>query len=285
MYPQLFPNVVVRDTDRIVPYTLCLQEHADYFIPHRHHYVEFSYVIRGEGTETVDGKVHPLLPGTFSLLLPSQIHTLHAGADTPVTFYVGGIGLDLLSGMDPLLGGLEDRLLRVSETLPSFVRYQDADAGRMEEHFRIMLRCLAEPDPWSSPLFLAHLIEVFAEFDKRRRIDTPFHHPAPTRTDQRAIVHYVQAHANEPLTLRHLSERFHRSESAISAGFKRLMGSTYLDFLHELRIRDACALLRSTSLSVTEVALEVGFESYETFSRAFRKRMGTGAQKWRKTVQ
>ena len=44
----------------------------------------------------------------------------------------------------------------------------------------------------------------------------------------------------------------------------------------------ACALLRASNLSITEVAVEVGYESYETFARAFRKRRGMSAASWRK---
>ena len=106
----------------------------------------------------------------------------------------------------------------------------------------------------------------------------------PTRGDFRQIVQYVRTHSNEPLSLRHLAGQFHRSEASISAGFKRLMGGSYLDFLHELRVRDACALLRASSLSVTEVAVEVGYESYETFARVFRQRKGMSATAWRKRV-
>ena len=48
------------------------------------------------------------------------------------------------------------------------------------------------------------------------------------------------------------------------------------------KVSDACALLRASNLSITEVAVEVGYESYETFARAFRKRRGMSAASWRK---
>ena len=321
MIPHLFREVMIRDTDRAVPFTLCLQEHADYFVPHRHHYIEFSYVVRGAGTETVDGRVHPLLPGTFSLLLPSQVHTLHARPETPVSLYVGGFGLGSLSGLDSLTGGLERRLLLAPAELPSQVRFLGEDALRMEERFRDMLARYEGNGAWDSSLFLARLLEVLAVFDETRRAGfLPVADPdkalretgaeagaklagaadrakiagavqagqaglvaqAAERSDFRHIVHYIQTHANEPISLRHLAQRFHRSESSISAGFQRLMGGSYLDFLHDLRIRDACALLRASSLSVTEVAVEVGYESYETFARVFRQRKGMPASAWRR---
>lgn len=288
MYPHLFRDLVVRDTDSIVPYTLGLQVHADYFVPHRHHFIEFSYVIQGEGTETVDGHVHPLRPGTFSLLLPSQVHTLHASADKPISLYVGGLDVGNLSHRIPLLDSVERMLLQAQDNLPSHVHFSGEEAASMEILFKEMAVHLQEQDGWAEAMFIARLTEALSRFDKARRprniaLETPA--PAmPTRGDFRQIVQYVRTHSNEPLSLRHLAGQFHRSEASISAGFKRLMGGSYLDFLHELRVRDACALLRASSLSVTEVAVEVGYESYETFARVFRQRKGMSATAWRKRV-
>ena len=285
MHPHLFRDLVVRDTDHVVPYTIGLQEHADYFVPHRHHFIEFSYVIRGEGTETVDGRVHPLRPGTFSLLLPSQVHTLHADADNPVSLYVGGIDPGSLPEPAPLMDDLARLLLHAPENLPAHVRFLDEEAVKMEILFREMLVHHSGQGAWDPLLFFARLFEALALFDQKRRIIpvSPSHPSAsPERSDFRHIVHYIQTHVNEPLTLRFLAERFHRSDSSISAGFRRLMGGSCHDFLNDLRIRDACALLRSSSLSVTAVAMEVGFESYETFARVFRQRKGMTATSWRR---
>lgn len=303
MHPELFREVTIRDTDRVVPYTLCLQTPADYFVPHRHNYIEFSYVIAGEGTEETDGRVHPLVPGTFSLLLPAQVHTLHARPEHPVSFYVGGVSLDVLAGLEPVAGGLERLLLEAPPELPSHVRFRDGDAMRVEQLFQEMLALVSGEDAWDRIRFLARLFEVFALFDLQRRAEHPLppstrvradsaetaeSNPAsgvsaaPQPSDFRHIVRYVQQHANEPISLRMLSERFHRSESSISAGFRRLMGGSYLDFLHDLRIREACALLRATSLTVTQVAVEVGYESYETFARVFRQRKGMSARAFRR---
>ncbi len=302
MHPELFREVTVRDTDRVVPYTLCLQTPADYFVPHRHNYIEFSYVIGGEGIEETDGQVHPLVPGTFSLLLPAQIHTLHARPEHPISFYVGGVSLDVLAALEPVAGNLESRLLEAPPELPSHVRFRDADAARVGQLFHEMLERVSGEDAWDRIRFLGRLLEVFALFDGQRRIGWPqavtrkplssgvaegtapvCGSPAvPQSSDFRHIVRYVRLHANEPISLRMLSERFHRSESSISAGFRRLTGGSYLDFLHDLRIREACALLRATSLSVTQVAVEVGFESYETFARVFRQRKGMSARAFRR---
>lgn len=73
------------------------------------------------------------------------------------------------------------------------------------------------------------------------------------------------------------------SVPAISSGFKRLTGENYLTYLHGIRIKNACSLLRTAhTLSVMDIALEVGYNSYETFARVFRRQMGVTAMGYRK---
>ena len=56
--------------------------------------------------------------------------------------------------------------------------------------------------------------------------------------------------------------------------FRAALGVTPMAFLRELRIRRAEALLRTTWTPVSQVAAEVGFESFSAFSRCFRRARG-----------
>jgi len=43
------------------------------FRPHRHDFLEFSYVIDGRGSESINDAKHQMLPGTFTFVLPYQV--------------------------------------------------------------------------------------------------------------------------------------------------------------------------------------------------------------------
>jgi AraC-like DNA-binding protein len=53
--------------------------------------------------------------------------------------------------------------------------------------------------------------------------------------------------------------------------FKKRIGQNFVDYLHHVRIRHACVLLKSTKMTVSEIAIEVGYGSFSTFSRVFRE--------------
>jgi AraC-like DNA-binding protein len=88
-----------------------------------------------------------------------------------------------------------------------------------------------------------------------------------------------------PLDVPALAREAHASTAHFSRSFKRAFGETPHRYLLTRRIERAKELLRGTFLSVTEVSLEVGFQSLGSFSTAFRDLVGEPpsayARRWR----
>ncbi|MNI52474.1 Arabinose operon regulatory protein [compost metagenome] len=82
-----------------------------------------------------------------------------------------------------------------------------------------------------------------------------------------------------------LAVHFHFSMSHLSELFKKYVGQNFVFFLHELRIRHALGLLKSTQMSVSEIAYDVGFGSYKTFSRVFRQMKQMTPMEFRKLTE
>ncbi|MFQ9985893.1 MAG: helix-turn-helix transcriptional regulator, partial [Lachnospiraceae bacterium] len=64
------------------------------------------------------------------------------------------------------------------------------------------------------------------------------------------------------------------SPSYLSAYFSSVMKMRIFDYIEQVRVNHARLLLRSTELSVLEVALQSGFRSSSYFNRVFKKIMG-----------
>lgn len=63
--------------------------------------------------------------------------------------------------------------------------------------------------------------------------------------------------------------------------FRRQTGFAPIDFLIRLRIQHACRLLDTTSLSITEIATESGYQDPYYFTRCFRRVMGCAPRDYR----
>lgn len=71
------------------------------------------------------------------------------------------------------------------------------------------------------------------------------------------------------------------SPAHFSRTFRDTFGETPHRYLQRRRIERACALLRDSERTVTEIAMEVGFDSLGTFSRTFRAVVGRSPTRFR----
>jgi len=81
-------------------------------------------------------------------------------------------------------------------------------------------------------------------------------------------------------TVEGMAEQVHMSRSRFSSTFSELFGETPQDFLIHTRLRHAIILITNTSLSMSEIAEESGFQSPYYFSRMFAKRIGCPPSKY-----
>jgi AraC-like DNA-binding protein len=93
---------------------------------------------------------------------------------------------------------------------------------------------------------------------------------------------FVETHFAEPLTLADLAGQAHLSVSRFSAEFRQHMRASPMEYLLQLRLRQAIHFLRDRNLSVAEVAERTGFNDPFYFSRQFRRHHGHSPLQYRK---
>jgi AraC-like DNA-binding protein len=81
---------------------------------------------------------------------------------------------------------------------------------------------------------------------------------------------YMAQHLDQPLQVATLAARANISPSHFFALFKRRIGSAPMDYFTRLRMQRACRLLERTTLSVKEIASELGYDDPFYFSRVFK---------------
>jgi AraC family transcriptional regulator len=95
------------------------------------------------------------------------------------------------------------------------------------------------------------------------------------------VLDYIREHLTDDLSLETLADVAHFSPFHFHRIFTALTGETLNDAVGRLRLERAAALLRgSPRLAITQAALDSGFNSVSSFSRAFKKRYGFSARSW-----
>jgi AraC-like DNA-binding protein len=122
---------------------------------------------------------------------------------------------------------------------------------------------------------LAHIAAALA---RRRELGSE-----PQRLVRR-VVAYIQEHYAEPVSLDQVAGYFGMSASHLSRCFHQEMGVPFKTYLTRYRLNRAKELLADGRMSVTEVAVAVGFSSIAHFSRLFRREMGVSPARFRQGV-
>ena len=85
---------------------------------------------------------------------------------------------------------------------------------------------------------------------------------------------YMKEHYTEPITLNDIAAYTNYNPSYLSTIFRRHEGIPPLDYLTNIRIRQARLLLACKDFSISDVALMVGFQNISYFNKIFKRIVG-----------
>ena len=95
------------------------------------------------------------------------------------------------------------------------------------------------------------------------------------------ISDYIAENLSEELDVSLLTRRFALSRTRLFCVFKECFGMSVSRYIQEKRIEKAKVLLDTTSLSVGEIALRVGYAEGNYFSKVFKKETGVSPTEYR----
>ena len=98
----------------------------------------------------------------------------------------------------------------------------------------------------------------------------------------RTAIEFMQKNYSKQISLREVADAIYYSPNYFCNAFKKQTGMSFLDYLTKLRMDAAKELLRTTMLSVGEIASEVGYTDKRYFSKLFIQTVGIKPNEFRK---
>ncbi len=86
----------------------------------------------------------------------------------------------------------------------------------------------------------------------------------------------------DPPTLVALARQVGLNDYKLKRGFRELLGTTVFGYVRKLRMEKARLLLETSDMSVTQVALAVGYNSFSHFIAAFKRSVGILPSQYRR---
>ena len=92
---------------------------------------------------------------------------------------------------------------------------------------------------------------------------------------------YILEHLTEEITMTDLAETAHFSPWYAHRLFKELTGIPPAEYIRKLRLSEAAKRLKNGKLRITDIAMSLGFDSIDGFTRSFLREFGMTPSKYR----
>jgi len=93
---------------------------------------------------------------------------------------------------------------------------------------------------------------------------------------------YIDNHLDEPITFEAIAKRFHFSPYYFHRMFSVIVGKAMAAHIRDRRFMRACIRLVNTDDTILNIGLDCGYNSAQSFSRAFRDTYGLPPSEYRK---
>ena len=248
---------------------------------HFHPEYELTFILESSGTRFVGDSNESYKAGDLVLLGPNLPHTWLSDPGLPddlrhraiVVHFVEDF-LGAVFNSSPEMMEISDLLGRAARGL-HFSSPLAAEAGakmvlmkKQEGLKRLvsLLGLLQELTPGGRSLSSSAFVPSNRERDLRR-IDR--------------VCAYINARYHGRLSQPEVADIAGMTPQAFSRFFRKTVGKTFVDYLAELRVSQACRLLIETDQSVVEISLRSGFNNLSNFNRRFRKLRGQSPRRFR----
>ena len=244
---------------------------------HTHDFFELMCVMKGRGTQTINGQSVDFCSGSMFLIPGGVEHRISFSAETeyydilirnevPERLRLGEVGAVLSENPGEAVVSwcgpdTYTRLCGVLQT--AYQEYENKGAG--------------------SDAMLQSLLEVLLIWLMRNR---GMPEEAGSQHERRValpqLLDYINSHFTEPLRLYDVAERYHYSPNSFSKMFRKRFGMTFTDYLHKKRVEAAKERLKLSMDTVSDICRAVGYTNSSEFYRVFRAQVGMTPVEYRR---
>jgi len=270
---------------------ILLQKHNCYSpeFTHFHTYFEALYVFEGICRHTADGKTRILRMGDLCIIPPGVSHAVDVQDSSIVinvilsTEVIENVFKNPAYYKQNLLSEFFLKNLRGSSDHTFLSVHTGNDQELKDLIIQMMLESInkyQEYDVILYSLFAVFFAKLLRFYENTIEISSSRFSDSRKAYD---ISAYIEEHHNS-VTLNSLAAHFGYTPEYTSRLIRKITGSSFMELLSESRMKHAIALLKSTSLPVSNVANAVGYESTENFIRVFKKRYSMTPSAYRRTA-
>lgn len=254
-----------------VHYWGVMPKHYD-VVPHKHSFFEICFVVDGKGYYIEDDCTYSLQKNMMFLSRPDVVHQIKSEEGLALLYVAFELTesesseewIELISearACSKVVAAVNDDTIAVSLWKSLLLQTTNSEQILYEE----MLSNLAYS-------LILSLLQLFVPYSHNH------HHKKPVETISPLLSQaklYIKDNLASPLRLNDVASQFHISGRHLSRMLVAELGVSYSEFVQNERMQRAVTLLKTTDLSIKDIAKQTGFQTVHYFTRVFHDVMGS----------
>lgn len=251
---------------------------------HWHEEMEIIFIEKGSGILRINTKTFRIQTGDLLLINKNMVHSLKSDRRNILYFKTLVFDLNILSGNAGELcqEKLIHLLLKNQAEFIHIIKENENGYPKILSLFLEIIKTVQLHEAFYYVKLKGLLFLLFYELASYSYI-VPCHKvESKSLSSIRTVLYYIDEHYQEELSVTELASMLHYSDYYFMKVFKQYTGKTLISYINHIRLEKAKHLLFHSELSITEIALEVGFHNVSYFIRKFQEENGITPQKLRK---
>jgi AraC-like DNA-binding protein/mannose-6-phosphate isomerase-like protein (cupin superfamily) len=267
------------------PFRIWYDYHQLNFEKHWHNALEFVMPVDGEYDMVIEGKKRTIHTGEILFIPPKILHSIHScGKGTILTYLFNPEALKGIRTLKDFLDTLKEPILFSKKAYPAIfdelkeilLKISNAyfEYGDLRELMidSLLLKFFIVLGTYNAD---AVHKQVRNEEEKLKKYYTRLMY----------VVEYIDEHYKQNVSLDYAAQLSSFSKYHFIRVFKEFTGMTLTDYIAHKRIDEAVHQLHNSDKSVTEIALDIGFENLSSFNKSFRKIMNCSPTQYKSAIQ
>ena len=243
---------------------------------HRHREIQLTWIQEGEGTLVADNNMHGFASNEIYWLGANQPHLFKS--DPSYFLPESRKTISALTMFFDPAGRLAHFFdLPETKTVKNFIQQHSSGFKIPQQHVaeisNLMLQ-LKNGDGVEQMLHFTGMFKKLLSYKKMPPLSTssqPQQYSESEGIRVATIYNYIMQHYASPITLEDVAKQAHMTPQAFCRYFKKHTRHTFVSFLSEVRINEACKKLTDGAYdSIAGVAYNCGFNSITNFNRVFK---------------
>lgn len=240
-----------------------------------HEQIEFLYFRRGSARIQCGDQSYIASDGDLILINPYELHQVNYHGGDPL---YDCVMIDASLYRDARQGICDTRYFDLLSDSHACFDNQLQQDPELIGHMEALRRELTEKGVAYELSVKAHVFGIFVcLFRSYVRSSTTFRQMVDNieRYERiKPVLEYMRENMREQIRLEELAKQCSVSPAHFCRIFRQITGTTPVQYLTNMRLHQAAALLKRTDRSVSQIAEEVGFDDVGYLSRCFKKQFG-----------